>query len=691
MRRSEDRTRSQAGRGMSVTEHTPALAGAAVEDSRDLTGVNISDHSSNTPRKSTLCAALGLAKRGFCVFPIHYPMNGECSCGNRECPSKAKHPLTTHGVSDATRDEATIREWFERWPLANLAIATGPKSDIVILDADGEEGEQSLSAIEKKCGPLPATLQAQTGRGRHIYFLFPHGMEVRNSSGRLGKKLDVRGDGGYGICPPSLHISGIRYRWTHQVKPAALPAAWCGAIQDTQRQPPAALSAVTTATLSEGQRNSTLTSLAGSMRKRGMTCAAIEKALLEENRQRCVPPLPETEVRQVAASVARYEPALPGPLGSPGAAAQPTKPAGFSLVGLGELLARPETPVDWLWQGRLAAGTVSAVVSKPKVGKSTFARNLCLSVARGEPFLGLGTKPGPCIYLALEERAEDVTADFRAMGATGDEPIKIHADTTPEAGVLALIGLVRDRKPVLVVIDPLFRMVHVKDDKAYAEMYKALGPLIDVARSTGSHLLVTHHMGKGMAKADPIDSPLGSTAIGGAVSSLVILKRTEAYRTIQTRQRLQERDGDMVETVLQFDPESRRLSVGGTRFEADRQDCEEAILEFLKAAGEEKTEPEIDSGVDGKTGLKRKALRELVENGRVTRKESGKKGDPYKYSFSCSHYIPGTREQETKNGGQTSVNTEEKLVPTVEQKSFLVPETEKTHFEGGPGMAEVEI
>lgn len=355
----------------------------------------------------------------------------------------------------------------------------------------------------------------------------------------------------------------------------------------------------------------------------------------------------------------------------------PKQESGFQLVGLGELLSRPETPVDWIWGDRLAAGTVSAVVSKPKVGKSTFARNLCLSVARGELFLGLQTKLGLCMYLALEERIEDVTADFRAMGATGDEQILVHADTIPAKGILALIDLVRERKAALVVIDPLFRLAHIKDEKAYAETYAALGLLVDVARETGTHILVTHHMGKGMAKPDPVDSPLGSTAIGGAASSLVILKRTEAYRTVQTVQRLHEESGDMPETVLQFDPECRRLSLGGTRFEADQQECEEAILEFLKAAGEGKTEPEIDEGVDGKNAIKRKALRRLVENGGVTREGSGKRGDPYKYLFSCTQHIVGTRVQETQKAPETRINTEGNLVPTLEQKTFLVPE-EKT-------------
>jgi hypothetical protein len=378
------------------------------------------------------------------------------------------------------------------------------------------------------------------------------------------------------------------------------------------------------------------------------------------------------------------------------------RPEGFSLVTLGELMARPETPVDCVVEGMLVAGTVSGLFSKPKVGKSTTARNVTLCVARGVPFLGRRTKRGLCIYLALEERPEDVTADFRAMGATGDEPILVHADAIPAAGILALICLVQERKPTLVVIDPLFRMIHVKDEKAYAETYAALGPLIDVARSVGTHVMLTHHMGKGM-KMDPVDSPLGSTGIGGAVSTLIILRRSEAYRTIATVQRLGQ---DLPETVLAFDPESRSLSLGVERSEADALAVGEEILRFLEGAHQSKTEPEITDGVEGRTKDVRRALRKLVGQGKVTREGGGRKGNPYSYSkcsfpcsppipetreqesktdfdnpgdakvgnsFSCSHPLIGTREQAFQNPAETRENAEKMLVPASEQKRILVP------------------
>jgi hypothetical protein len=326
---------------------------------------------------------------------------------------------------------------------------------------------------------------------------------------------------------------------------------------------------------------------------------------------------------------------------------EPSKPGGFTLTPLRDLLSKPNAAVEYIWNEHLVAGTVSAVVSKPKVGKSTFARNLCLAVARGEDFLGLSTTKGECVYLALEEREEDVRNDFHAMGADGSEPILIYAAAAPAEGIRKLCDLVRERKPILVVIDPLFRLARIKDEKAYAETYAALGPLIDVSRETGTHVMAPHHSGKAL-KVDAIDSPLGSTAIGGAVSTLIVLRRSEAYRTIQTVQRI---GHDMSETVLDFDRETRRLSLGGTRFDVDRHDCERRILEFLKDAAEAQTQAQIRDGVEGQTRIIRAALTELFKTGRVARTGAGTKGSPFSYGFqdSGSQYTAGTSKPESES------------------------------------------
>jgi hypothetical protein len=350
---------------------------------------------------------------------------------------------------------------------------------------------------------------------------------------------------------------------------------------------------------------------------------------------------------------------------------QPEKAGGFVLTRLDDLLSKPDVPIDWVLQNTLLAGGVSGVFAKPKVGKSTFCRNLCLAIARGSDFLGLKTKQGECIYLALEEREDDVRNDFRAMGANGSEPIYVHAASAPADGINALCDLVRQRRPMLVVIDPLFRLARIRDEKAYAETYAALGPLIDVAREVGTHVLLSHHAGKGM-KSDAVDSPLGSTAIGGVVSTLIILKRNESMRTIQTVQRV---GADLAETVLHFDVETHRLRLGGTRFEADRQECEAAILDFLRDSREPQSQAQIREGVQGKTATIRAALTELVRGRRVSKSGDGTRGKPFLYAFeNCgSNYIFGTREPESPIAGQAVENKERMLVPESSPKSFLVP------------------
>src|SRR5262249_53248813 len=100
-----------------------------------------------------------------------------------------------------------VDEWWTRWPQANVGIVTGKISGVVVLDADGDEGLASLKTLN-----TPATTWlSRTGRGWHQWFAHP-GVMISNRAG-VRPHLDVRGDGGYVVAPPSLHASGRRYEW----------------------------------------------------------------------------------------------------------------------------------------------------------------------------------------------------------------------------------------------------------------------------------------------------------------------------------------------------------------------------------------------------------------------------------------------------------------------------------------------
>lgn len=167
-----------------------------------------------------LAAALTYAARGWPVFPLHGIHDGACTCSKPKCGSRGKHPRTQHGKDEATTDAATIRAWWQRWPDANVGGLMGEASGVIALDVDPPKGEDSLAAILNGSG-LPATPISRTGRGRHVLFAHP-GRSIGNRAG-LRPGLDVRGDGGYIVLPPSSHEGGNTYAW--ELSPWDVPLA----------------------------------------------------------------------------------------------------------------------------------------------------------------------------------------------------------------------------------------------------------------------------------------------------------------------------------------------------------------------------------------------------------------------------------------------------------------------------------
>lgn len=152
----------------------------------------------DTSAPTLLDTALGYAARGWLVFP---------------CQPRGKQPATAHGLHDATTDPDQITAWWTRTPDANIAIATGTRSGLYVIDIDGPDGEATLELLEEMHGALPVTVMAITGGdGWHHLYAHPGG-ELRNTAGKLGPGIDTRGDGGYIIAPPSIHESGQPYEW----------------------------------------------------------------------------------------------------------------------------------------------------------------------------------------------------------------------------------------------------------------------------------------------------------------------------------------------------------------------------------------------------------------------------------------------------------------------------------------------
>jgi Bifunctional DNA primase/polymerase, N-terminal/Protein of unknown function (DUF3987) len=256
-----------------------------------------------------LDAALGYARRGWHVFPIHWPTDGECSCGKPDCENQGKHPLTANGFKDATTDPKVIGEWWSKWPSANIGLATGAVSGIVVVDIDNPEAKEELKKVLPSDYDIQAVARSATGRGWHLVFAHP-GVDIKNRTGIL-HKVDVRGDGGYIIVEPSTHISGKQYKW--QVPPAGelrqLPVELYRLITSSNHSGAAEHarfdSSIVWEGIPEGQRDDELFRYACQLRSFNAPRDVIEELILAAA-ARCQPPFPADKALAKVAQAWKY-------------------------------------------------------------------------------------------------------------------------------------------------------------------------------------------------------------------------------------------------------------------------------------------------------------------------------------------------------------------------------------------------
>lgn len=241
-------------------------------------------------------AALDLAARGWSVIPMQ---------------PRAKRPLVAwRQFQQHPASAEQIRHWFARQPDANVGIVTGRVSGLVVIDVDVQHGgPASLAALEAEWGLMPPTVEALTGGGgRHLYCRHPGGTVPNRVAIRPG--IDVRGDGGCVVAPPSVHPNGRHYAWIAGHAPgelalAPLPLRWFD--PETGSRPTSRSRSdwrrLIRAGVAEGERNSTMASLTGHLLARDVDPGAVLELMLAWNRTHCRPPLSDEEVAAVVRNI----------------------------------------------------------------------------------------------------------------------------------------------------------------------------------------------------------------------------------------------------------------------------------------------------------------------------------------------------------------------------------------------------
>jgi hypothetical protein len=385
-------------------------------------------------------------------------------------------------------------------------------------------GNDTLDDLLTLYGKLPETIEVLTGGGgRHLYF--QHSPGVKSGPGKLGAGLDVKADGGYVIAPTSRHISGQPYEFEASSLPTQLnPAPIPGWLRDLlvipkerrngQPEPEAAIPS--------GQRNSTLSSMAGVMRRMGASGEEIYAALALMNQRRCNPPLSEAEVRQIATSIGRYAPASSG---------APTPVILKPMTGL-ELKRTTFAPLHWAIPGLVLEG-LNILAGRPKEGKSFMALDFCLAIPCGGYALGtIRVEAGEVLYIGLEDSYRRIKDRVQAKldGMDDEAAARFYCLTDfpalDQGGVTALDNWLAEHPACrMVVIDVLQAIAPRKPahlGNAYASDYDMLKELhAMVLRRQVPTILVTH-TGKARYE-DVLSEVMGTTGLTGKVDTIMVL------------------------------------------------------------------------------------------------------------------------------------------------------------------------
>lgn len=516
-----------------------------------------------------LSAALHYAASGWRVFPVHGWRDDCCTCGDPSCPRPAKHPLTHHGLHDASTDEGKIRQWWHQWPDANIGVCA---EDIgVVMDIDPRNGgDASLDRLIAEYGVLPETVEVMTGGGgTHYYFRSP----VRLSKGGLEgyPGIDVQAAGGYVIAPPSLHRSGRRYEFEASSdlmlgQPIGECPAWlfrlrgeAAPLRPKSRTPLPELSPATPEILHE-----VIDALSaidpdiehGAWVKIGQ---AIHSQLWTEGfdlwdqwsalgrkykgRQRTLRKWNtfnadgNAQGAQVGLATVFF---IAKQAGWQRVVAQQSSftppPPGESLIILACDLPTTLRPPEWLAEDYVEAGALSVLFGEPGAGKSFLALDLALSVATMRTWHGQPVKRTPVVYLCGEghaglQRRMHAWRDWHQVDWRS-APFAMTKRAVPLTNRQAIEALKRDidavverlgDAPGFFVVDTLARNFGAGDENSTKDMSVFIdyvgAYLMDAYKAC---VMLVHHTGHGDKQR-----ARGSSSLKGAVDAEYFVQQTE--------------------------------------------------------------------------------------------------------------------------------------------------------------------
>lgn len=580
-------------------------------------------------------AALRYAGLGLAVIPLN---------------PRSKKPIFDKWTDIDRADTKTVARWWHANPDANVGILTGPKSGFFVFDVDPKNrGEIAYDNLTAEHGRFPDTWRQITGTGGfHLFFRYPN-FPVRNCA-ELFPGIDIRGDGGQVVAPPSIHPdTGRNYEWDGmdeiERQPIAEAPVWLLDVLASRNyggQKAKQGSVQISAKLPRGVRHPALVSVAGMLRRIGLCQEEIYPTLEAINNNRCDPPKPAAEVRQIAESMMRYRPvdhnlyAVATSLWRLKGKAQHEHDSRMEKLKISgkdglsvyrsDMKGPPALIENMLYNG------LTIMAGKAKSGKSFLSLQLSISVALGTPALSgrAITRPGGVVYYSLE-MGENRTAD-RMRKLLETEQVSLQNvdfvwDCLPmnSGGIEQLDMVLEEKKPNLVIIDTFLGFVKGQAKEGgdlLRNQYSEVERIKKLADKHETAILLVHHTRKSGKSDDGeagIDLVAGTGGFTAACDSVWIFRKApdDMFNLDITG-----RDVEEQSLALKFERDPLGWKIVGDAVKVKQQGEDDFIVKMLFDEG-----AMTAARLGGKVRIPPRRMAEILERldfeGRVTKQSGG--------------------------------------------------------------------
>jgi len=470
--------------------------------------------SENTNNKEWLEYAVKYLQYGFSIIPI----------------GPNKQPLLSWKEYQSRKPTTKELEgWSNLDNLRGLAVVTGKISGVFVLDVD--EGG--------KVEDLPQTPIVRTGSGIHYFFKYPENIDIKNTTG-FRPKVDIRGEGGYAILPPTIHPNGKEYKWLLDLNtPIAQSSEWLLNELTNRDGNSGPLPTQVYEGVGEGHRNTAATHIIGILLANlpPKYWENVVWPLITAWNERNNPPLEEKELTVIYKSISSRE--LSESSKSHSIYSSDDLTDDISFFTIKDLLESETAETSWLVDQLIPEYGITCLAAKPKTGKSYLSLQIAQSVAQGSDLFGrFKVKKSGVLIINKEDIKGTIKERLNNLKAGKDLPIVLSTDQRIFFHTTKYLNKILDQTKRyhldLVIIDS-FRRFFKGDENSSMEI-RPLHHFFKLLNQNGLTVLFIHHHGKGLEGRNDGDKLRGSSDILAIVDSLISLERTNNKRFLKLSQ-----------------------------------------------------------------------------------------------------------------------------------------------------------